>query len=230
MTTILIFHIIAGSLALVAGYVALFAKKANRTHRRSGMVFVATMLAMTMTGALVAAFRAIEISVVVALIAAYFVITGLRALRPMTPRSRRDDLLIAFAALAVGLSSIAIAIQGPEPGGSGRDGVPLGLFVFFGSITVASALADFRVIRRGVLEGAARLRRHLWRMCFALWIAATSFFLGQADEFPQMLRDSPLRYMLVLVVPAVAIFWLWRVRTRRVAQRTHASAAASVAR
>ena len=42
-------------------------------------------------------------------------------------------------------------------------------------ITLA-IVGDLRVIRMGGLKGPRRLARHLWRMCFALFIAAASFF------------------------------------------------------
>jgi hypothetical protein len=52
-------------------------------------------------------------------------------------------------------------------------------------------------------------------MCFALFIASGSFFLGQAQVIPE-----PLRIMPLLVVPAIApllamVYWVWRIRTRR---------------
>ena len=65
------------------------------------------------------------------------------------------------------------------------------------------------------LRGARRLARHLWRMCFALFIAAASFFLGQADEFPEPLRIPALLALPVLAVLLAMLYWLWRVRIRR---------------
>ena len=52
-------------------------------------------------------------------------------------------------------------------------------------------------------------------MCFALFIANASFFLGQADEFPQWLRIRPLLASLALFPLALMGYWLWRVRARR---------------
>ena len=48
-------------------------------------------------------------------------------------------------------------------------------------------------------------------MCFALWIAALSFFLGQADEFPAQLRIYPLLAVPMLVVIVLMLYWLVRV-------------------
>jgi peptidoglycan/LPS O-acetylase OafA/YrhL len=71
------------------------------------------------------------------------------------------------------------------------------------------------MIRAGGLRGASRLARHLWRMCFALFIAALSFFLGQSDEIPEPLRILPLLALPVLMVLVTMLYWLWRVRRRR---------------
>jgi hypothetical protein len=52
-------------------------------------------------------------------------------------------------------------------------------------------------------------------MATALFIAAMSFFIGQADEIPK-----PLRFMPLLVTPPLAalgtmLYWIWRVRVAR---------------
>ena len=48
-------HVAAGLLGIVSGAVALSALKGGARHRRSGMVFVYSMLLMSATGALIAA-------------------------------------------------------------------------------------------------------------------------------------------------------------------------------
>jgi hypothetical protein len=70
------------------------------------------------------------------------------------------------------------------------------------------------VMRAGGLTGAPRLKRHLWRMCLALWIATSSFFLGQAQVFPKAIRGSGVLTIPVLTVLVVMFYWLWRVRRR----------------
>jgi uncharacterized membrane protein len=44
-------HVVAGALALVFGYVALYAVKGAPLHRTSGILFVYAMLTMSLTGA-----------------------------------------------------------------------------------------------------------------------------------------------------------------------------------
>jgi hypothetical protein len=66
--------------------------------------------------------------------------------------------------------------------------------------------------------GGPRLARHLWRMCFALFIAAGSFFSirarvaknpsGAAHDCADTRAGDP-------AVVCAMFFWLWRVRGRR---------------
>jgi hypothetical protein len=83
-----------------------------------------------------------------------------------------------------------------------------------GAIGIAAGLSDIRVMRRGGLRGAPRIRRHLLRMCYALFIAAGSFFLGQAKFIPKPLRIGPLLSVAAFAPLVAMVYWLWRVRTR----------------
>lgn len=52
-------------------------------------------------------------------------------------------------------------------------------------------------------------------MSFALFIAALSFFLGQAKVIPKPIRIPGLLALPVLAVLVTMLYWLWRVRIRR---------------
>jgi hypothetical protein len=52
-------------------------------------------------------------------------------------------------------------------------------------------------------------------MCFALFIAALSFFIGQAHVFPKPIRIPGLLALPVLAVLVTMLYWLWRIRIRR---------------
>src|SRR6185503_12894930 len=56
--TVLPVHIVAGALGILSGTLALYAVKGAGLHRKSGTVFVAAMLVMAATGALLAALGA----------------------------------------------------------------------------------------------------------------------------------------------------------------------------
>jgi uncharacterized membrane protein len=198
-------HILAGGLALVSGFAALYSLKGAALHRQSGMVFVYAMIAMASLGGLIAATRGIapRINIPAAMLAAYLVITSLITVRPLPAGSRWVDPLLMLVALTVGAASLTFAFttrSSPVP------------FLMFGIVGLVAGVSDLRVMRSGPLRGAARLGRHLWRMCFALFIAALSFFIGQAKVFPKPVRILPLLALPVLAVLLTMLYWMWRVR------------------
>jgi hypothetical protein len=66
------------------------------------------------------------------------------------------------------------------------------------------------VIKR--LSNVSRIARHLWRMCFSLFIASGSFFLGQPQVFPEPLRESLFLYGAALAPLPIMLFWLGKIR------------------
>ena len=208
-------HIVAGSVALVSGYVALFAPKGARVHRRGGLVFAFAMLAMASLGATMAALQAGEGSVIAGVITCYLVITGLVAVRRPGWWSPRLDVALTLLALGVGLTSLALGFDTLWSPSGRRDGLPPFPFFMFGVVGLLAGAGDVRMLRAGGVRGARRLARHLWRMCWALWIAATSFFFGQAQVIPKPVRIMPLLAVPVLAVMVTMLYWLWRVRVRR---------------
>jgi hypothetical protein len=63
---------------------------------------------------------------------------------------------------------------------------------------------------RGEIAGRQRITRHLWRMCFGLFFATGSFFLGQQQVFRAFLRGSTFLTVLALLPFPVMIYWLIR--------------------
>ena len=115
-----------------------------------------------------------------------------------------------LAAFALGLASIVSAFVSAGRGNAGF-AFPL---LMFGGLALSAGLGDRRMLWAGGLQGTARLKRHLWRMCVALFIAAASFFLGPVRRIPEPLRIPALR-LIPLVVLVTMAFWLWRYRRKR---------------
>jgi hypothetical protein len=216
MRMTLLVHIVAGGLGLISGFVALYAAKGATLHRKSGMVFVYTMLTMCTAGLVMEVTRGVApaVNIPAALLTAYLVTTALITVRPPVPGGRWLDAGAMLVALAVGLISLTFGFEAVANGGT-RKGMPAFPFFMFGVVGTLASVSDFRMMRAGRPQGASRLARHLWRMCFALFIAALSFFIGQADELPEPLRIYPLLALPVLTVLVTMLYWLWRVRIRR---------------
>ena len=52
-------------------------------------------------------------------------------------------------------------------------------------------------------------------MCFAMWVAAASFFWGPPGRVPEVIRIPALLPIPVLVPIAVMLYWLWRFRVKK---------------
>ena len=215
MDSVLVLHIAGGALALLTGFAALAATKGQRLHRRAGVAFVAAMLVMGLSGAGVAAATGVQGSVVGGLLAAYLTLSGFAVVRPTT-WLRRASVAGAVVALPFGLLSAAESVATLAGGSLVRDGVPVPVSLLFATAILSAGTGDLRRLRTGPARGRRKLAAHLWRMCFALFIASGSFFLGQADEIPEALRIWPALFTLALLPLAAIPYFLWRVRGRRV--------------
>ncbi|MDQ2670765.1 MAG: hypothetical protein M3Y31_09050 [Gemmatimonadota bacterium] len=211
---ILVLHIVAGSLGIVSGFVALYAGKGQRVHRRSGLLFAGAMVVLGVSGAVIAALAGGIVSIVAGLLTTYLVITALTTVRPRSVVLRRVDAGALVVALVLAVVSVSLAVDAMR-GGRLAEGIPVPVLIKFALVAFLGAAGDLRVLRAGAPLGARRIARHLWRMCFALYIAAASFFLGQADELPEAIRIMPLLAMPVLAVVVTMFYWLWRVGIRR---------------
>jgi hypothetical protein len=209
-------HIVAGSIALIAGWIALYALKGAQLHRRSGTVFVYAMLVMSSIGAIMAAIEPSKISVIGGVLAFYLVTTGLLTVRRGTHRAfRRVEIGAMLVAFAVSIASFALAVAAASSPTGRIDGLPPGPAIMFGIVGLVAGTLDARMLARGV-EGVHRIARHLWRMCYALWIATMSFFLGQPDVFPEPLRHLiAVRAIPVVLLLLTMIYWLVRVLRKR---------------
>ena len=210
MEMVLPIHVAAGGVALVLGAVALLVRKGGTIHRRSGLLFVYAMLVMAITAAILG-------NALGGLMTVYFVLTALTTVRPESSSTRRIN--VAALALAAGLALVDIAF-GVVAWGSPRrslDGVPFLMLFFIAAVMIVAATGDIRIMRFGVPRGGRRLARHLWRMCFALFIAAGSFFSVRervAKILPEALATGPMRALPILLIFGAMFYWLWRVRAR----------------
>jgi hypothetical protein len=206
MNIILWAHIAGGLIAILAGFVAAGARKGSRMHRLAGNWFAASMLVLGLSPAILVGLGLEDDRGIVGLLTCYFVATSWVTAR------RRDGTTGKFeiVACAVALSAAAAWMWNGLAGASTPAG-PGPIFVFAGVLLVAG-LGDLNVILRRKLTAAQRLSRHLWRMCFAFFMATGSFFLGQQDVLPAAMRGSPILFVLAFAPFAVMAFWLIRLR------------------
>lgn len=216
-------HVAAGGLAMVLGFMALFAKKGGTLHRRSGLLFVYAMFLVAISTALLG-FRnsPTDPNVIAAIMTVYFVSTALTTVRPSSRWTSRTNAIALT--MAVGLAFLAL-VGGVRHANSpllSPGGVPfrtIGVMSFIlAAVLLLAAAGDVRIMRFGPPRGGPRLARHLWRMCFALFIAAGSFFSIRervAMILPEPFTTGPMRALPIVLLFGAMFYWLWRVRGRR---------------
>ena len=204
-------HIGAGIVGILSGATALTFRKGFRWHRKAGIVFVLSMTVMASIGAYGATLIPEALSVLQGIFTLYLVATAWLTIKRKEGVVGTPDY-VAF--LVVMFASFAFMIFGIEAfnSESGRkDGFLAVAYFVFGSVAVLAAAGDLRMIVRGGVHGVKRLARHLWRMCYALFVGVASLFLGQPQVFPEFIRKTEYLAAPVVLVLVMTVFWMIRV-------------------
>ena len=164
------------------------------------------MLVLGVTAAILEPFRSPPGSPIAGVMVCYFVATGW-----MT--AHRRDGTAGWFEIVASVAAIGTAAMIAWGGFLGQT-TPAGKGPVFAlaALCLLAGLLDLNVVLRKTLSAGQRIRRHLWRMCFAFFIATGSFFLGQQKVMPEAARGSPILYALAFAPLAVMLFWLVRLR------------------
>jgi uncharacterized membrane protein len=213
--SLLVLHVGGATVGMASGAVTLAARKGGRLHRRAGNVFFVAMLAMSGVGAVVSPMFPDRISALAGAFAFYLTVTGWMAVRrPAMSVGRFETGAALGIFLLAGLAAWVAGIGARSPGGL-IDELPYQIAAVLTGLSLFCAWLDLRMIRAGGAAGPVRVRRHLWRMCVALFIAFGSA-AGQPKVvhlLPAAVRHSALLiFSPALIVLALMIFWLIRTR------------------
>ena len=211
---ILLLHIVSGTVGMLSGFVAVFLRKGSRQHGLAGIVFVISMMSLSASGAYMATLKHQPGNILGGALTFYLVTTAW-----MTARRRDTDVkpsVFNWGALLIILVILTFEVTfglqaAMSPTGMKYD-YPPGPYFFLGSVAFLASIGDIRMLVRGGISGAQRIARHLWRMCFALFIAASSIFLARAHVFPAFLQRSGVLYFLSFLPLLLMIFWFVRIR------------------
>lgn len=225
MSPILMIHISGGTLGLISGATALSFRKGSRGHVLAGKVFVASMLTMAAGATCLAVQNHEPPNIGGGILTFYMILTGWLTARRADGTTSKFDWVALLMPLVFGLFMWFSGIEKLRSPESPKDGVPVGMNFFLGSVMLLAAAGDVRMLVHGGITGTRRIARHLWRMCFGLFIATGSFFLGPANRplrflsaiglrqhvFQTLLRQEVLLFLAVLPL-LFLIFWMVRVR------------------
>lgn len=222
---IMLVHICAGTLGLLSGAAAISFRKGSPRHVLAGKIFVASMLAMAVGAAYLGITRNQPANTSGGILTFYLIATAWLTARRRDGQTSRFDWVALGVPLAVGILSWMNGIRIVRSGASSENGVPVGMTFFMGTVCLLAAAGDVRMLLRGGVFGARRIARHLWRMCFGLFIAAGSFFMGPQNRPLRLLSKvglgqhlpaaffSTTLYLILTLLPLILlIFWLVRVR------------------
>jgi uncharacterized membrane protein len=222
---ILLVHILAGTVGLLSGAAAIIFRKGSPRHILAGRIFVAAMLTMAVGATYLGIVKHQSGNVGGGILTFYLIGTAWLTARRRDGETSRADWLLLLIPLTLGIFTWMTGIRIVRSGATSEGGVPVGMTFFMGSIMLVAAAGDLRMLVHGGLFGAKRIARHLWRMCFGLFIASGSFFLGPSNRPLRLLSRvglgqhlpaaffSTALYLILTLLPLVLlIFWLLRVR------------------
>jgi hypothetical protein len=207
-------------------------RKGSPRHALAGKIFVTSMLIMATGAVYLAIVKHQPSNISGGIFTLYLILTAWLTARRKEGETSRFDWIALLIPLALGTLSWMNGLEIVRSGASSQDGVPVGMTFFMGSIMLLAAAGDVRMLLRGGVLGAKRIARHLWRMCFGLFIAAGSFFLGPQNRPLRLLSTvrigqhlpaalfSTTLYLILTILPLILlIFWLIRIRFTNASKR-----------
>jgi hypothetical protein len=222
---ILLVHIPGGTVGLLSGTAAIILRKGSARHALAGRIFVVAMLTMGSLAAYLAIVRHQPSNFGGGVFTFYLILTAWLTARRKDGQTAGFDWLLLLMPLALGTLTWMNGISLVRSGVDSPDGVPVGMSFFMGSVMLLAAAGDVRMLVGGGVVGANRIARHLWRMCFGLFIAAGSFFMGPSNRPLRLLSAAGLGqhlspalfstgvYLVLTLLPLILlVYWLLRVR------------------
>jgi uncharacterized membrane protein len=209
---ILILHICAGTLGFLSGALAISLRKGSRRHALAGDVFVITMLTMAASGAFMALMKSQIGNFMGGVFTFYLVATAWWTARRTERTTDSADWIALLCVSAVVAGNLTYGIEAVRSGRGVAGGYPAPIYFFGASVALIAAIGDLRLLLGRGISGPQRIARHLWRMCYALFVASGSIFLARAHLFPAVLRRTGILIVVSFMPLILMIFWLVRVR------------------
>ncbi|MCZ2722176.1 hypothetical protein O1D97_11125 [Marinomonas sp. 15G1-11] len=203
-------HTPAGTIALVAAVLAMFAKKGSTRHKKAGSWFSVSMMAMLVSG-IVAAY--LKNSIDEMMLSAIVLYTAFTAWLTVHHKKDETDVLeltaliwvIGFAIFAFFLSMGWQEVETPV------------VYLAWSVLAVMCALGDIRNLYYAGLSGTQRMIRHVWRIGFTLIWAALAF----TDKIVKMMganvKNMQEEQVLLIVAPPtlliliMILYWITQI-------------------
>ncbi|TNE27280.1 MAG: hypothetical protein EP346_13060 [Bacteroidetes bacterium] len=193
-TSLLTIHIISGTLALIAGTIAAFARKRRGLHSTLGTLFAKTMYAVGFTGLPMAFFMHSYFLLGLSVFTLFMVYTGSRAFAGIKNDNR---LILSIIGFIAALSLIAIGVLAL------RNSNMMGIAsLVFGGILFSMSLREWATGRGKIAHNP--LVVHINHMGGSLIAAYTAFFtIGAQRMFDAMSLDVSQISIVFWMLPTI---------------------------
>ena len=213
---ILLLHICGGTLGVISGFVAVFLRKGSRRHALAGTVFVISMMVLAASGSFMAIVKSQPGNILGGTLTLYLVATAWLTVRRREGNPGLVDWVGLLFAATIASVALTWVFEAATSQTGLKNGFPAWPYAMFGLVALLSTIGDVRMIARRGFSGTQRIARHLWRMCFAFFIASASVFLARAHLFPAIMRKTGALFLLSFLPLILMIFWLIRIRFKSV--------------
>jgi len=213
-TAVLAIHTVAGTIALCSGFLALFVAKGAKLHRASGNVFCIAMIGMGAGASYLGVLQDSSGDVITGILVIYLMLTAWATVRRQ-PGSVGVIEQVGFAIVLLSALASAWSVYMASTSESGSYNGSSTMVHAIGLVVLTlMTIGDLNNLLKKGLSGKARILRHLWRMCFAVFLAAGPIFIARVHVFPDLLSTPPGRYLLFAIpeVPLLLmLYWLVRI-------------------
>tara|TARA_B100000508_G_C11450310_1_gene273638 strand:- start:121 stop:780 length:660 start_codon:yes stop_codon:yes gene_type:complete len=182
---LLIIHAISGGIALISGLFAIFSKKGQKIHLKSGLIYYWAMIQVVITGLIVGAYKGNIFISTIAVFSFYMVFTGRRILGSKKKLNVAwIDWFFTSLAITIGMLMLGLGIiLFIQYGFNGA--VPM--LLVFGFFLLWMGWEDFNLMRRGTIEKGQYLLKHISRMGGSYIATSTAFLVVNIEFDPQWL-------------------------------------------
>ncbi|MGR6874010.1 hypothetical protein ACU6U9_17250 [Pseudomonas sp. HK3] len=203
-------HTPAGTIALIAAVLAMFAKKGSARHKKAGSWFTVSMVVMLVSAIAVAYLKNSIDDMMLGAIVLYTVFTAWLTVHHKKNETGLMEVtaliwVIGFAITAFFISIGSHEVQAPTA------------YLVWGGLSILLALGDTRNLYHSGLSGTQRIIRHVWRIGFSLAWAALAFtdkivkMMGtniKSMQGEQLLLIVGIPTMLILIT---ILYWITKI-------------------
>jgi uncharacterized membrane protein len=203
MKAIIILHIIAGTLGLASGAMALFAKKGSNNHKKAGRFFAISMYVVCLAAMVLHIPQGIYFLPSIGVFSLYMAWSGARMFKIKKVGPTSIDKAMALFAFMVGILMILVSIYDLF---FHQNSMAIVLLIF-GAICLSMGGKDYLNMRKDIRPKIATVM-HLGRMGGAYIAAVTALLVVNAAKISFVANNSwihPILWILPSIVGSLLI-------------------------